>query len=68
MKGLAPTEAARILNVHPQTIRRWLKEKKLRGWLVGGRYRIEPASVDQMVTPFGSDVQGRTGSKGVWIS
>ena len=57
MRGIAPTEAAKILNVHPQTVRRWLKERRLRGWMVGGRYRVDPDSIRKMIKPLGSEVE-----------
>jgi len=47
-------EAAEQLRVHPQTIRLWLREGKLRGRLIGGRksgYRIPASEIDRLLSP-----------------
>jgi len=53
MRGITVREAAERLLVHPHTIRRWLKEGKIKGWKVGGRYRIDPESLQQIVKGIG---------------
>ena len=47
-------EAAEQLRVHPQTVRLWLREGKLRGRLIGGRksgYRIPVAEIERLLSP-----------------
>jgi excisionase family DNA binding protein len=47
-------EAADQLRVHPQTVRLWLREGKLRGRLIGGRksgYRIPASEIDRVLSP-----------------
>jgi excisionase family DNA binding protein len=47
-------EAAEQLQVHPQTIRAWLRSGKLRGRLIGGTksgYRIPQSAVDELLQP-----------------
>ena len=47
-------DAAEQLQVHPQTVRVWLREGKLRGRLIGGRksgYRIPASEIDRLLTP-----------------
>ena len=42
------------LIAHPQTVRVWLREGKLRGRLIGGRksgYRIPASEIDRLLTP-----------------
>jgi len=40
MRLLKPEEAAEILGVNPGTVRRWLREGKLKGVKVGRLWRI----------------------------
>jgi excisionase family DNA binding protein len=47
-------DAAEQLQVHPQTIRVWLKTGKLKGSLIGGTksgYRIPQAEIDRLLEP-----------------
>jgi excisionase family DNA binding protein len=47
-------DAAEQLQVHPQTVRVWLRQGKLRGRLIGGRksgYRIPASEVDRLLSP-----------------
>ena len=47
-------EAADQLRVHPQTVRLWLREGKLRGRLIGGRksgYRIPASEIERILSP-----------------
>lgn len=47
-------DAAERLQVHPQTVRVWLREGKLRGRLIGGRksgYRIPASEIDRVLSP-----------------
>ncbi|MBV9579651.1 MAG: helix-turn-helix domain-containing protein [Chloroflexi bacterium] len=47
-------EAAEQLRVHPQTVRLWLREGKLRGRLIGGRksgYRIPASEIERLLSP-----------------
>jgi len=47
-------EAAEQLRVHPQTVRLWLREGKIRGRLIGGRksgYRIPATEIDRLMSP-----------------
>ena len=47
-------EAAEQLRVHPQTVRLWLREGKLRGRLIGGRksgYRIPASEIGRLLSP-----------------
>ena len=51
---LTVQEAAEQLRVHPQTVRLWLREGKLRGRLIGGRksgYRIPTADIERLLSP-----------------
>jgi excisionase family DNA binding protein len=41
-------EAARVLRVHANTIRRWITNGTLRASKVGGKYRIDPAEFDRL--------------------
>ncbi len=45
---LTVDEAAKRLKVHPESIRRWLREGKMRGHLISrrGGYRIRPAELE----------------------
>ena len=47
-------EAAEQLQVHPQTVRVWLREGKLKGRLIGGRksgYRIPASEIERILSP-----------------
>lgn len=45
-----PAEAAREAAVHPNTIRRWIKDGHLRGWRVGPRLlRVDLDEVAKLV-------------------
>jgi excisionase family DNA binding protein len=47
-------DAARQLQVHPQTVRVWLRRGKLKGRLIGGRksgYRIPASEIDRLLSP-----------------
>jgi excisionase family DNA binding protein len=48
-QSLTPDEAARILKVSPQTLRRWLRKGVLKGIKVGdGKlWRINQSTIDQ---------------------
>lgn len=49
-------EAAELLRIHPQTVRLWLRQGKLRGRLIGGRksgYRIPASEIDRLLSPDG---------------
>ncbi len=45
-------EAAKRLDLNPETVRRWLREGKLRGVLVGGTrggYRIPESEIERVL-------------------
>jgi excisionase family DNA binding protein len=44
-------DAAELLGVHPQTVRRWLREERMRGTLLSRRagYRIRRSEVDRVL-------------------
>ena len=47
-------DAAEQLQVHPQTVRVWLREGKLKGRLIGGRksgYRIPASEIERLLSP-----------------
>ncbi len=55
-------EAADELRVHPQTVRLWLREGKLRGRLIGGRksgYRIAATEIERLLSPYDEPTAGR---------
>jgi excisionase family DNA binding protein len=55
-------EAAEQLRVHPQTVRLWLREGKLRGRLIGGRksgYRIPASEIERLLSPDDDQSAGR---------
>jgi excisionase family DNA binding protein len=52
-------EAAEALQVHPQTVRVWLRQGKLKGRLIGGRksgYRIPASEIDRLLSPDDSSI------------
>ena len=49
-----PYEAAKILNVHPRTVRIWIEKKTLPAFRVGGRWRILKKDVERMANPTGA--------------
>jgi excisionase family DNA binding protein len=56
-------EAAEQLRVHPQTVRLWLREGKLRGRLIGGRksgYRIPASEIERLLSPDDEPSAGQT--------
>ncbi len=60
---LTVQEAAEQLRVHPQTVRLWLREGKLRGRLIGGRksgYRIPASEIDRLLLPDDERAADRT--------
>jgi len=59
-------EAAEQLRVHPQTVRLWLRDGKLRGRLIGGRksgYRIPAAAIGRLLSPDDAPATGETSSE-----
>jgi len=46
---LTQTDVAEILEVHPSTISRMIKYKKLRAIKVGRQYRIAPDDLDRYI-------------------
>ena len=42
------SQVAEYLRIHPEVIRRWLREGKLQGHKVGGVWRIDKAVIDDM--------------------
>ena len=48
-------ETARLLGVSERTVRRWLKDGRLRGYRVGRRVRIPDRAVREAAQPYGSD-------------
>lgn len=43
-------KAARIVNVSPSTIKRWIDKGRLSAWRVGGRYRVSAAELRGLLT------------------
>ncbi len=54
-------EAARLLNIHPQSLRRLIKQKKVPAVLFAGKYLIERFQLDQ----FKSSYDPRPGRKAI---
>jgi excisionase family DNA binding protein len=54
-------DAARILNIHPQSLRRLIKQKKVPAVLFAGKYLIERTSLEQ----FKSNYDPRPGRKAI---
>ena len=56
---ITSSKAASILGVHPHTVVRWVVAGRLRGWKVGGRYRVSESDVRAMTQPVRLDVPPR---------
>jgi excisionase family DNA binding protein len=57
---LTVPEVAAALKVNPETVRRWLRQKKLHGFVLGsdrGGYRIPRSEVERFLT----DLRGAAG-------
>ena len=53
-KFITVQDAAEQLQVHPQTVRVWLRQGKLKGRLIGGRksgYRIPASEIERLLSP-----------------
>lgn len=48
-EGMTPAEVAAALRVHPRTVRKWIAGGKLRGFRVGGRFRVTQDEVRRFV-------------------
>lgn len=48
-------EAAAMLKVHVQTLRRWIREQKLPARECGRQYRLTAADIEQLVRPSRGD-------------
>ena len=62
-KFITVQDAAEQLQVHPQTVRLWLRQGRLRGRLIGGRksgYRIPASEIERILTPDEHPPDGRT--------
>lgn len=46
---LTPAEVAEILQVDEQTVRRYLREGKLRGLRIGNRWRVDQADLEAFI-------------------
>ncbi len=59
-QSFTPEEAAKILKVSPQTLRRWLRTGSIRGTKVGdGKlWRISQSTIDQYLESRNKDEQG----------
>lgn len=53
---LTTIEAARLLRVHPGTIRRWLLSGRLPGWRKGGRLAVCRRDLQEFLQPAGRPV------------
>jgi excisionase family DNA binding protein len=49
---LTVTEFAKIVGVHPQTVRRWLRDEQIQGTLITRQagYRIRRSEVDRVLS------------------
>jgi excisionase family DNA binding protein len=50
-------DAARLIDTHPGTIRRWLRSGRLRGYRRVGRYLVSKADVLGLVQPIDVDAE-----------
>jgi len=48
-------EAARILRLHPQTLRRWIRQGKLPARRFGKQFRLRPEDLERAAQPAFSD-------------
>lgn len=48
-EGMTPAEVATALRVHPRTVRKWIADRKLRGFRVGSRFRVTRGEVERFV-------------------
>ena len=46
-------QVARLLHLHPSTIYRWLQSGRLKGYRLGGKYRVSLASARALVEELG---------------
>jgi excisionase family DNA binding protein len=56
---LTVEQAAERLQAHPQTVRKWLRDGKLKGVMPGGTklgYRIPEAEIERMLNPDASAI------------
>lgn len=56
--ALTPLEASRVLDVSEESIRRWIRQRKLTATIVGARYRVQPADLEQVVRRIASESGG----------
>ncbi len=62
METLTPNEIAKILKLHPFTVTRLAREKKIPGFKVGGVWRFQRDKFEQWVTSqTGKRFQSRRG-------
>jgi excisionase family DNA binding protein len=62
-KFITVRDAAEQLQVHPQTVRLWLRDGKVRGKLIGGRKsgcRIPASEIERLLAPDEAPTEGRT--------
>lgn len=48
-------EAAQLLKLHPQTLRRWIHQGKLRAKRFGKQYRLRWEEIEQITLPSSED-------------
>lgn len=49
MELMKVIEVAEYLRIHPEVVRRWLREGKLKGYKVGKEWRISKRDIDDMI-------------------
>lgn len=49
---ITPNEAAIIAKVTASTIRQWIHDGTIAGWLIVGRWRVSRGDVESLVSPF----------------